>query len=244
MTKPRKLAVGIGAAALVCSGLALRTSGPVAWFLTWAAVSCAISSTAYVVNRPSVYGKRAGRLIWWRALPTAVFIGAFRVACALMRSWRRYPTKSEVSPGVWVAGRLAAHELLKDVDYVIDLVSEFPERRALREHPGYRFLPVLDGGVPPDMEPVLRLLDELADPSTTVVVHCDSGMGRAPTIAALLLVRRGHARDIADAIARVENARPFVHLGTADREFLARVEPMLRRPAILPTAAATERAYA
>lgn len=244
MTKPQKLAVGIGAAALFCCGLALQTSGPVSWFFTWATLSCAISSAAYVVNRPAVYGKKDGRLVWWRALPTAVFVGAFRVACALMRAWRRYPAKSEVTAGVWVAGRLEADEFPDDVDYIVDLVSEFPEPRAVRDHAGYRFLPVLDGGIPPSPEPVLRLLEELADPMATVVVHCDSGMGRAPTFAALLLVRRGDASDVADAIAKMEHARPFIHLGSADRAFLAQVEPMIPRPTAAAAAAAANPAYA
>ncbi len=229
MTKPEKLAFGIGAAALLCFVAAGLAPSPASWLLGWAGLSCAVSSAAYVRNSPGVYGKRDGRLVCWRALPTAVFVGAFRIACTLMRAWRRYPATTRVSRGVWVAGRVEAGDLPREVDVVVDLVSEFPEPRAVRERSGYRFLPVLDGGVPPDEDAVLALLDELADPSTCTLVHCDSGMGRAPTFAALLLVRRGEAADVDDAIRQIQEARPFIHLGSADRAFLAAVAPKVVR---------------
>ncbi len=239
MTKPGKLAVGIGAAAAVCGVLAVPLPTSVAWVPGWASLSCALAAWAYVANLPGIYGKRHGRLVWWRAAPTAVFLGAFRIACALMRAWRRHPTKSRVSASVWVAGRVEGDDLPADLEFVVDLVSEFPEPAGVRRRPGYRFLPVLDGGVPPAVEPVLELLEELADPRRPALVHCDSGMGRAPTFAALLMLRRGEADTVDEARAAIERARPFVHLGTADRAFLARVAPHVPRPSLTPTAAAS-----
>lgn len=239
MTKPRKLAVGIGAASALCALLAWSASGFASFLLAWASVSCLISTYGYLRNRPGVYGKREGRLIWWRALPTAVFVGAFRIACALMRAWRRHPAKSQVTDGVWVAGRVEGRDLPDALDYIVDLVSEFPEPAEVRGRSAYRFLPVLDGGIPPSAEPVLRLLDEVGAPTARVLVHCDSGMGRAPTFAALLLLQRGEADDVADAIAKIERARPFIHLGSADRAFLAEIAPRIRRPVPHRTAAAS-----
>ena len=40
MTKPRTLALGIGAAGVVCGSAALAVSGPAAWLLGWTALSC------------------------------------------------------------------------------------------------------------------------------------------------------------------------------------------------------------
>ena len=209
---------------------ALAVPGLPGWLLAWTSLSCTISAAAYVVNRPEVYGKRDGHLVWWRALPTGIFVGAFLTACTLMRWWRRRPIKSRITSHLWVAGRIEASEL-PEVDFVVDLVSEFPETRAVRERKGYRFLPVLDGGIPSDDEAVLALLDEVAPPDAAVLVHCDSGMGRAPTFGALLLLRRGDAATVAEAIAMIERERPFIHLGAADRAFLARLEPLVRPPA-------------
>ncbi|MDG2305858.1 MAG: hypothetical protein P8R42_14675 [Candidatus Binatia bacterium] len=237
MTKPQKLTLGIGIAALVTAIAAQAVPGLPGWLLAWTSLSCTISAGAYVANRPQAYGKRDGRLVWWRALPTAVFVGAFRIACAMMRWWRGRPVKSQITSHLWIAGRIEAGEL-PDVDFVVDLVSEFPEPRAVRERAGYRSLPVLDGGVPPDDDAVLALLDEVSLPDAAVLVHCDSGMGRAPTFGALLLLRRGDAATTADAIAMIERERPFIHLGVADRAFLARLEPLVRPLAVEPAAAA------
>lgn len=239
MTKPRKLAVGIGSASVACALLAALTSFPANWVFGATSISCALSAVAYLRNRPEVYGKRAGRLVWWRALPTVIFLGAFRLACGLMRVWRRHPKKSRVSASVWVSGRVEHADLPRDVAFIVDLVSEFPEPPAVRDHPGYRFLPVLDGSVPPREEPVLNLLEELEDPSRVALVHCDSGIGRAPTFAALLLLRRGEAPTLEAAIARIEEARPFIHLGSAERAFLGRIAPKVKRPIPPPSAVAS-----
>lgn len=231
MRKPTKLAFGIGFAALVTGAAAFGASGALAWLLVWTSIGCGLSAAGYAWNVPTLHGKRHGRRIWWRAIPTAVFVAAFRIACALMRAWRAHPTASEVVPGVWVAGRVEASDLPADVEFVVDLVAEFSEPRAVRELPGYRFLPVLDGGVPPDVDTVLRLVEEVGHPDARVLVHCDSGMGRAPTFAALLLIHRGDAADVDTAIGLLTAARPFLHLGRADRAFLAQAAARVRLPA-------------
>ncbi len=155
-----------------------------------------------------------------------------------MRAWRRHPVQSRVSASVWVAGRVGQRDLPDASAFVVDLVSEFPEPAELRVLPGYRFLPVMDGGIPPDEDAVLELIEELADPQRPALVHCDSGMGRAPTFAVLLMLRRGEAGSVGEAIAAIEQARPFVHLGSADRAFLARVAPRVPRPTLAPRTAA------
>jgi protein-tyrosine phosphatase len=231
LTKPRKLAVGIGVATLACALLAAIASPPTSYVLAWTTLSCAIATVGYLANLPGVYGKREGRLVPWRSLPSAVFLLAFATACTLVRRWRRNPRLSEIRPGLWVGGRLRPQDLPPDTGAIVDLVAEFPEPRAIREHPGYRFLPVLDGHVPASAGPVLSLIEELADPDRTVVVHCDSGMGRAPTFAALLLLRRGQASDLPAAIEQIRRARPFINLGTAERRFLAAVERQVAAPA-------------
>lgn len=230
MTKPCKLAYGIGLAAVVCGLSALAAPAPLSWLLAWASVSCGIAAGAYVANRPGVYGKHDGRRHRWLALPSAIFLVAFRIACALMRVWRKHPVKSQITPALWVAGRVEGHDLPDDLDFVVDLVAEFDEPRGVRERPGYRGLYVLDGGSPPDDEPVLALLDEIADPAKSVLIHCDSGMGRAPTFAVLALLRRGEADSVEEAILQIESARPFVHIGRADLAFLASVEGRVERP--------------
>lgn len=230
MTKPTKLAIAIGFCAVLTGALALGERGFAAAMLGWTSLGCAIATWAYAANRPELYGKRSGRLVWWRALPSAVFLVAFRIACALMRAWRRHPAATEVVPGLWVAGRIGPADLPPHLDFIVDLVAEFPEPTALRQHPGYRFLPALDGGTPPDLTAVRELVHEVGDADARVLVHCDSGIGRAPTLAALVLVRRGQASTADEAEALILARRPFVHLGRADRAFLEQALPYVRRP--------------
>lgn len=69
------------------------------------------------------------------------------------------------------------------------LVSE-AEARGLTVHR----LPIPDGGVLPQLEPVARLVARIADHARagrTVVIHCAGGLGRTGTVAGCLLVELG-----------------------------------------------------
>jgi protein-tyrosine phosphatase len=227
VTKPVKIALGIGVATVCCAVLAVVTSGVfrVAW--TWTTLACAVAAAAYVANRPAWLGKRAGRQTA-RALVVGPYLAAFRIACGLMRRWRGGDVPTQVAPGIWVAGRVDADTLPPDVAYVVDLVAEYAAPRALRALPGYRALPVLDGATPPDPGTVLDLLRELAETPGGVLVHCDSGRGRAPTFAAALLVVRDLAPDVDQALRAIRARRPVSAPTRVDRAFLAALAPALR----------------
>jgi hypothetical protein len=229
---------GVAVAAAVCLALAATTSGGARLWWTWTTLACVIAATAYLRNRPAWLGKRDGR--WsWRTLPVLPYLVAFRIACLLMRWWRGDDAPTQVAPGLWVGGRIAG-PLPPGVTHVVDLVAEYPEPRAVRTLPGYRGLPTLDGGFPPNVDALLTLVDELATARGGVLVHCDSGRGRAPTLAAAVLIARGEAHDVDAAIERVRRARPVAHPTRSDRTFLAGAVPGLRaiaRPAVQPTAA-------
>jgi protein phosphatase len=230
MTKPVKLALGIGLAAVVFARAATATSGLARFACAWVAVSCAIAAFAYAWNRPGLFGKRGGRLSRANVFLLLPYLVAFRVACRLMRDWRRTPALSEVQPGLWVGGRIDASDLPVADPVVLDLVCEFDEPEALRGLPGYRCVPVLDGHHPPDEEAFLAVIDELAASEQPVVVHCESGRGRAPTAAALLLLRRGVVRETSDAIAVVAAGRPWTKITTTDRAFIERMTGRMREP--------------
>jgi protein-tyrosine phosphatase len=226
VTKPAKIGLGIGAAAVVCAGLAAVATGIARWFFVWTSASCVVASLAYALNRPHWLGKRSGAMgpRAWLILP---YIAAFGIAVRLMRWWRGADRPTRVAPGVWVGGRTEASTLPPGVTTVVDLVAEYPAPRAVRALPGYRNLLVLDGGVPPDPDAFLALVREVADAEGEVLVHCDSGRGRAPTFAAALLVVRGLAPDVERALAMLRAARAVVAPTRVDRAFLALVEPRL-----------------
>lgn len=227
MTKPTKIGVGIGVAAACCLALGALGSGTTRVLWTWTACACVVAAAAYLLNRPAWLGKRDGRRSL-RALPLLPYLLAFRIACALMRWWRGGDAPTLVAPGLWVAGRIDARTLPRSVAHVVDLVAEYPAPRAVRALSGYHGFPLLDGGFPPDERAFLAFVADLLAAGGDVLVHCDSGRGRAPTVAAAVLIARGMAHDPRAAVALIRARRPVAAPTRSDLAFLDRVLPGLR----------------
>ncbi len=223
MTKPAKIALGIGVACAACAVLGGLASGPLRALAWWASGACLFVALAYATNRPGIFGKRDGRLAPLRVLLLLPYLAAFRVACELMRWRRRVPTWEEVAPGLYVGSRVDPGDLPPGLELVVDLTAEYAEPAAVRAHPGYRCVPVLDGAAPPDDEAFLRVLDEVRGASGGVLFHCESGRGRAPTAAALALIARGVAADAVSAVELVRKGRPAAAPTRVDLDFIARL---------------------
>ena len=228
MTKPTMLTIGIGSAALICLIISALLPAPWAWLAIWTAVSCGLVSAAYALNLPGIFGKRDGGLPWHRRVVLGPYLLAFGIACELMRRSREAAPVDEVLPGLYVGGRITAEDLPDDVHLVVDLVAEFAEPTAIRQLDGYRALPILDGGYPADEVAFAELLEEAAACARPVLVHCDSGKGRAPTFAALILIRRGLAGDPESAFEIIRNGRPTTAPTASDLAFARRVMPLVR----------------
>ena len=86
----------------------------------------------------------------------------------------------------------------------VEALGEEVQKHGLAWHP----LPIPDQFAPDDRsawEALSPLLHQALDAGEDVLVHCRGGLGRAGTVAALLLIERGDSAD--DAIARVRAAR-------------------------------------
>ena len=227
------IALGIGVAGACCAGKAIASSGAarVAW--AWTSASCAVATVVYLANRPGWLGKRDGRLTP-RALLILPYLVAFRIAVELIRWWRDPDAPSLVSPGLWVGGRVEARTFPPGITHVVDLVAEYPAPPWVRALPGYRNLPILDGAEPPSREAFLDVVRDLRDVTGGVLVHCDSGRGRAPTMAAALLIARGLAPDVDSALALVRAGRPVSSPTRVDVAFLRTVLPSLRALQTVP----------
>lgn len=223
MTKPQVLATSIGSAGIACAVGAAAAAGPTAWLLAWSALSCALVAWAYLANRPDLLGKREGCLSPWQALGLLPFLLAYQVGCQVRRRLRDHALWNEVAPGVFVGARAEASRLPLGVGLVVDLTSEWSAPASVRAHPGYRSLPVLDGHVPHRESPLLELLEEVVSETSPVYIHCESGKGRAPTFAALVLMARGIADGPAAAIEQVEKGRPATRLFASDVRFIQRM---------------------
>ncbi len=227
VTKAAKIAFGIAVAGACCGAVALASSGGARLWWAWTAGTCAVAAGAYLANRPAWLGKRAGRFGPW-ALVMAPYLVAYRIASALARRWRGPDAPTRIVEWLWVAGRLDPRSFPPGVTHVVDLVAEYPEPRWARLLPGYRNLLILDGGKPPAPDRFIELVRELRDVPGGVLVHCDSGRGRAPTLAAALLVARGVAPDVRSAIALIRARRPVASPTRTDRAFLELLTPRLR----------------
>lgn len=86
-------------------------------------------------------------------------------------------------------------------------------------------LPITDGSAPDE-----RLLENWPQLSAEIVagvlagqrivVHCKGGLGRAGTVAAMLLLQAGEAMTVSDAIRMVRHVRPGAIETRAQEEFL------------------------
>jgi len=226
VTKPATIALGIAVGGACCATFAVASGGVarIAW--AWTAGACAVAAASYVLNRPDWLGKRAGRLTA-RALVVLPYLVAIRIAFAIMRRWRGPDAPTLVTPGLWVGGRIEAGTFPAGVTHVVDLVAEYSAPAWARALPGYRTLPILDGGPPPSPGAFLDLVRELRDVTGGVLVHCDSGRGRAPTMVAATLVARGLAPDVVAALELVRARRPVVTPSRSDVAFLHSVLPQL-----------------
>ncbi|MBK0052738.1 cyclin-dependent kinase inhibitor 3 family protein [Stenotrophomonas sp. S39] len=86
-------------------------------------------------------------------------------------------------------------------------------------------LPITDGAAPDDrlLQGWLQLSAELVADMLSgqrVVVHCKGGLGRAGTVAAMLLLQAGEAKKASDAVHIVRHARPAAIETIAQEEFL------------------------
>lgn len=212
-------------------GGAALAPAPWHWLAWWTALSCIAVAAAYGLNQPAVFGKRDGRIPWHRRLLLGPYLAAFAIACEIMRWARDAAPVDEIMPDLYVGGRIRPDDVPAGVELIIDLIAEFGAPAGIRARPGYRSLPVLDGGYPPDEDAFLTLLDEAAACTEPVLIHCDSGKGRAPTFAALVLIRRGLAEEPERAVELVREGRAGTAPTLSDMSFARRMLARMHREA-------------
>lgn len=200
--------------AFLLADLSLERGGP-HLVLLWPATNCAAVALAYRFRRGErVFGKRADGAMGGAAavalLPFRLVIwSVWRVQVALSpeRCW------DEPGPGLFLGRRPLRGEYPPGIALVVDLTCELPKPR--HHPPGVRYLclPSLDAYVP-DAAAFAQALDAAAA-VPAVYVHCANGHGRSAAFAAALLLRRGLARDLDEAMTIIRRARPACRLTPA-----------------------------
>jgi len=94
---------------------------------------------------------------------------------------------------------------------------------------------MLDTGILDD-DAFLALVREVADWPGPVYIHCAQGHGRTGTLAAAVLLAKGHCDSVDAAIARLRAARPRLALSKAQLQFVRRIgERLVPKKEPVPT---------
>ncbi len=121
---------------------------------------------------------------------------------------------SQITPQLHVGGQYRrrgwARMKARGITAVVNLRVEFDDAEAGLAPPRYLHLPTIDDEAPTLdhlSEGAAFIAGELAA-GGSVYVHCGSGIGRAPTVAAAFLITTGLAPE--QAWARIRAHRPFI----------------------------------
>lgn len=188
-----------------------RVQAQLSWLWWWPASSFFLVGLGYFGLGAGMLGKKpgGGRQPWAyvTAGPFLLFMkGLRRVLLRLRRDEAPYDL---VGIGVYV-GRVPRFELPAEVRTVVDMTSEFrATSSALAKH--YVCLPTLDGAAPAHAA-LLAALQQSNVWDSAIYVHCAAGHGRSALFAACLLVAKGDAADVDEAMRQMKRARPRVHL--------------------------------
>jgi protein-tyrosine phosphatase len=134
------------------------------------------------------------------------------------------PEISRVTPHIYVGGQHKHHGLAamskEGITAVVNMREETDdaEKGLLLDH--YLWLPTTDDA-PPSLEDLARGVDFIemhAAAGEGVYIHCASGVGRAPTMAAAYLIRPGSTPK--EAWDKIQEGRPFVRPTPLQREII------------------------
>lgn len=193
------------------------------WLLLWPAGSFSIVACGYFGLGARVFGKRSDGTIAWYGL---VFLLPYLIYTWAIWHLSRIIIKedcyNEISPGLYVGRRALPHELSPHIQAIVDLTAEFLEPAGVRAGRQYLCLPTLDGSVPADVG-FKHLLETVMRISEPTYIHCAQGHGRSGTLAAAVLLHKGLARDVEEAITKLQKARPGIRLSKPQKALVGRV---------------------
>jgi protein-tyrosine phosphatase len=206
-----KYVVAFGFLAACLFGIAIHQGGP-CWLALWPGTSSLLLAAAYAGLGPGVFGKRNdGTMAWWAVVLMLPYLLMTWGLWHVLRLVEREECCQLVAPGIWLGRRALAHELPENIDLIVDLTAEFFEVRGIIEGRTYLCLPTLDASVPDDAA-FKELIEKVVAWPGSAYVHCASGHGRSATLVAVVLIRKGLAKDTDDAVRRIKAVRPSIGL--------------------------------
>jgi hypothetical protein len=221
------------------AAVALLT-GAIFWpwgvLLLWPTIALGIVASAYFGAGPIVFHKTKGKLPWsTRFVLAPCLLGQYlsllyyRSQC---RSW------DEVTPRIWVGGKLAARSankaLCAGVTAVLDLSAEFSEAKPFRKI-NYRNIAVLDLTAPTQAQ-LAEMSEFIGNHSRNgaVYIHCKIGYSRSAAAIAAYLIMSGKANTAKEAFAIIRRVRPSIVIRP---EVISAVSEFGSRPRSFPGSA-------
>lgn len=146
---------------------------------------------------------------------------------------------SRVTPALYVGPqhRASGKRALAQagIAYILNMRSEFDDAaQGLTPDapPGsspsaaYCHLPTPDDEAPSmaHLAEGIAFIENALDSGGKVYIHCSAGVGRAPTMAAAYLIRRGYGAD--DALDLIRSARPFISITPPQMQRLRELEAL------------------
>jgi protein-tyrosine phosphatase len=178
--------------------------------LAWLGGNFLTLGIAHGFGSDGVLGKRSDGTIsasrWLLFLPLLALTTA---VWNLVRLLSREPAISPVTDDLFVGRRLQPHELDREFDNYVDLTAEFSEPSSIRQTTAYFCFPILDGAAP-SPESLRAAVGRLR--LGTTFIHCAQGHGRTGLFALAVLMMRGAARSVDEALRILQAARPGIRL--------------------------------
>lgn len=191
-----------------------------AWLLLWSGGSFCVVAAAYAFQKPRLLGKRLnGTMAWGVCVLLLPYLLLTWLIWYAQTGLSHENVCDEVAPGLWLGRRATVGELPRGVSLIVDLTSEFPEPRSVRENFAYLCLPTLDNAAP-EQERFQEVIQKMAAWEGETYVHCALGHGRSALVAAAVLMAWGLACSPEEAFAQLKRARPGVKLNQTQRGFL------------------------
>jgi protein-tyrosine phosphatase len=205
--------------AAILFGLAAYQAG-IFYVALWPAFTFSVLAAGYAWLHVSIMGKRLdGTIAWWAIVLLLPYLLLTWSMWHVLRIIGREDCCNEIEPGLWLGRRPLAHEVPPGVDLVIDLTAEFFEPAGVVRGRTYVCLPVLDASIP-ELDTFEGAVARVSSWPGRALIHCASGHGRSAMLMAAVLVRKGSAASIEEALERIQKARPAIGLNKQQRQFL------------------------
>ncbi|MDP5129599.1 MAG: dual specificity protein phosphatase family protein [Paraglaciecola sp.] len=182
----------------------------------WIALSMAAVSSAYVLQKPSIFRKKQNGSIplysRWLFVP---FLLGVQIYNLWSRKNDKVPAIQQIEDKLFLACRLFSDDVLdlqgRGVKAILDVTAEFDglDWSAQDQDLAYLNVPVLDHQSPQEEELVhaIHWIQNQISAGRAVTVHCALGRGRSVLVVAAYLLAKYQDLSVEDALSRINDIR-------------------------------------